>query len=171
MMKKLLTLMLVLVMAAGANAAIQLSIGGSPAPAEYTMDVCTHVMIDVTSTDNNIAYGAWVGIGNLDRGEWTPPWTIDPKAGNTASAEDQGPMGYPGWWILAAKTSDPDLYPISAGKHFEIDYHCKALGDVTVQLLDFGGVTELDSVIIHQVPEPVSMVLLGLGGLLLRRRR
>jgi len=49
-------------------------------------------------------------------------------------------------------------------------FHCLAAGDAVVLLFDDGG-TQLDSVIIHQiVPEPVTVALLGLGGLFLRRR-
>lgn len=169
-MKKLLVLMLVLGLASAANAALSLSLGGDPAPSEYTMYVCTIIKIDVTSSENNTAYGAWVGFDQLDKGEWKPPWTIYPAAGNTASAEDQTGAGYPGWWLLATGTSNPDLYPITAGKHFDIDYHCTGMGDVTLILQDFNG-NELQRMVIHQIPEPVSMVLLGLGGLLLRRRR
>jgi hypothetical protein len=36
---------------------------------------------------------------------------------------------------------------------------------------DYGYANVIDIVTIHQVPEPASMLLLGLGGLLLRRRK
>jgi len=169
-MKKLLTLMLVLVMAAGANAALQLSIGGNPAPDEYTMNVCETIVIDITSTtaDN---YGSWLVLENVasNKGEWVPPGRIMPAAGKDASMTDYGPMGYPGWWLCEAKSFDPAA-PVIAGKHFEMDFHCMAEGDVILTLRAYDE-TEVDRVVIHQIPEPVSMVLLGLGGLLLRRRK
>ncbi|MCX5637648.1 MAG: PEP-CTERM sorting domain-containing protein, partial [Planctomycetota bacterium] len=83
---------------------------------------------------------------------------------------DYGPQGYAGWWLCEAKSFDPAA-PVIAGKHFEMDFHCMAVGDVTLTLRAFDE-AEVDRVVIHQlIPEPVSMVLLGLGGLLLRRRR
>ena len=36
---------------------------------------------------------------------------------------------------------------------------------------DFGTSELVDAVVIHQIPEPATIALLGLGGLLLRRRK
>ena len=66
--------------------------------------------------------------------------------------------------------------------------HCLGPGDVTLSLIAAGPVyyhddtagafstlyqagTILDSIVIHQVPEPATLALLGLGGLFLRRRK
>jgi hypothetical protein len=48
--------------------------------------------------------------------------------------------------------------------------HCEAIGDVTLTLFNTS-LEVLDSQVIHQVPEPMTLALLGLGGLLLRRRK
>jgi len=48
-------------------------------------------------------------------------------------------------------------------------FHCTAVGDAQILLFDADG-AQIDSFIIHQVPEPVTIALLGLGGLFLRRR-
>ena len=169
-MKKLLVLMLVLGMAAGANATIKLSVGGQDAPDEIYIVPCTTIVIDITSNDAE-PYGSWLVLENAPStlGEFVPPGRIMPAAGKDASMIDYGPQGYPGWWLCEAKSFDPGL-PVIAGKHFEMDFHCTDYGDVIITLRSYDE-TEVDRLVIHQIPEPVSMVLLGLGGLLLRRRK
>lgn len=48
-------------------------------------------------------------------------------------------------------------------------FRCEGEGDVRLVIYDDDG-EFADDLIIHQVPEPATMVLLGLGGLLLRRK-
>jgi hypothetical protein len=50
-----------------------------------------------------------------------------------------------------------------------IVFHCDGPGDVTVAIVDEDGQV-LDTQVIHQIPEPITVVFLGLGGLFLRRR-
>jgi len=169
-MKKLLVLMLVLGLATAANAALSLSVNGDTNVTEYTMNVCTTVVIDVYSDQASFGYECYVGItdglgGMSELGEWT---------GNNKvyAASGQGTISrYDHWfWDDIAITSNPDQFPILAGRHFDMEFHCTAMGNVTIELQAADG-TPVDRVLIHQIPEPVSMVLLGLGGLLLRRRR
>jgi len=62
--------------------------------------------------------------------------------------------------------------PIPDGKVIDsIDLHCIGPGDVTITLLHGGAEYVLDTQVIHQVFEPMGVALLGLGGLLLRRRQ
>jgi hypothetical protein len=61
---------------------------------------------------------------------------------------------------------------VPGGKEFDLMYHCSGRGDVTIYLWDLLDVeTPQDTIIVHQVPEPMTITLLGLGGLLLRRRK
>lgn len=177
-MKKLLVFMLVLGLAAGANAALSLSVNGSPAPDEYTMNVCEYIVIDITSTTAD-TYMAAIGFDEVGLCEWKnpaggDPWRIhhDPggEAGGGAMVMDLSGMGYPNYWgVMASGSPEPLVTP---GEHFQFDFHCKALGDVTIWLVETTPPYRMiDRMVIHQIPEPVSMVLLGLGGLLLRRRR
>jgi hypothetical protein len=62
-------------------------------------------------------------------------------------------------------------------------FHCDGIGDVTITIRDYvkagagsqdagGNITDFGApVVIDQVPEPMTVALLGLGGLLLRRRK
>jgi len=74
--------------------------------------------------------------------------------------------------------SDPEeSYPnIPANtKLFDgIVFHCEGIGDAIIQLytvnVSTGQATLRDTVIIHQIPEPATLAILGLGALLLRRK-
>jgi len=177
MMKKLLVLTLVLGLAAAANATIQLSLDGAPAPDVISIVPCTYIVIDITSTTAD-PYGAYIGFDQAG-GEWKnlgggTPWRLhhDPggESGGGATVVDQTSIGYPNWWLATAIGTPTQLPLVTPGEHFQFDYHCLALGDVTIILQNFDGI-EQDRMLIHQIPEPVSMVLLGLGGLFLRRRK
>ncbi len=65
--------------------------------------------------------------------------------------------------------------PYGNGTYFSsIIFHCEGKEDVVVYLEGHAANMigkPMDSVTIHQIPEPASMLLLGLGSLLLRRRK
>jgi len=75
-------------------------------------------------------------------------------------------------WYL--DLSDPTVNPNLIGVLDAKELHCDEAGypatSVQVVLLD-ASLMPLDSILIHQIPEPMTMVLLGIGGLLLRRRK
>ncbi len=56
-----------------------------------------------------------------------------------------------------------------------VDFHSDVPGDITLNLYSFDGSNWIGSncigITIHQIPEPMTMVFLGLGGLMLRRRK
>jgi hypothetical protein len=87
---------------------------------------------------------------------------------------------------------EPDLEPYFPGKGIygyigglasapwgvyfdEIIFPYESIGDAVVQLWicdeSFEDLTLADYVVIHQIPEPATIVLLSLGGLLLRKRK
>ena len=171
-MKKLLALMLVLGITTVANATIELSFNGDTAIESADVCIGGTAWIDIFS-DNGETYGCWLGIvdaiGNdSSGGQWTGSYVIYPEAGSEAGVTSWGPQ----WWYAEA-LGTPSTTPPSPGRHFDFEYEC--LGPecewVYVELWDYDLTYVIDTIAIHQTPEPATMLLLGLGGLLLRRRK
>ncbi len=173
-MKKLLALLLVLGLASTANAlVVQLSyndaIDGPENVTEVTVYPSDYFEFDVHSDGDNIAYDEWVTVSGPASGFTQANGVIHAAAGQDAFILDVGRPGY--LWVEAADLSDP-FDSIDPGKHFSWELHCEGPGDVIIELRTFDDFEILqDTIIVHQIPEPASMLLLGLGGLLLRRRK
>jgi len=189
-MKKLLVLMMVLGLASMANAALEISVNGDYGVTEVGPLLPSDILILDIRTIDPIAYltvdyyalvagPAPTGMGTIDllSGITTIPDTgtfIEHSA--PASAYITGLMpGEEGFGINLAITDMTAGVPALSQLFDEILFHCDGPGDVmiTLYLLDgnFAVVAAQDSVLVHQIPEPITMALLGLGGLFLRRRK
>ena len=193
-MKKLVVmLMLVLgmVSAAGAATGLQISIGTdqNPADSQYTLN----------APSGNLSLGIWASTDIVPSGNGEGDWVlICDTAGATilggnkiqigdvsmqilwpastagASGMPAGQDGDVGSVLLAGTTT---LIPSGTQLFENIGFHCEAEGDVVITLAKINEDWEwtgdiYDTVTIHQaVPEPMTVTLLGLGGLLLRRRK
>jgi hypothetical protein len=182
-MKKLLVLTLVLCLASVANATLQISVGGvkEPVDSEITIAVSDHLVLDIwTDADIPMFSGeVWMLVcdttmGDITGGVSQHPWMVVEPGTTRDYPGVIPPPGEEGIW---GNVFNLDATPIAAGTTLAdlIDFHCLGEGDCIISLYQ---VVEgqpasvlFDQVVIHQIPEPASMLLLGLGGLLLRRRK
>ena len=184
-MRKLLILMLVLGMASMASAGLTI--------VAYEMDgVTPYDGRDLVASENltiklegqggdtgDSMFALYVDslLANLTGGVCTIPAAPDASAhlGTMAYNYVSGVTTEVG--IVGAVSAFVALPPYADGVYFdEILFHCAGVGDVTISMDDISttwtiGTNPMDSLVIHQVPEPMTMALLGLGGLLLRRRK
>jgi len=163
MMKKVLVLMLVLGLASAANAA--LSLADDALEVEPGGTIGTAVLSDADG-----GYACWLEL-------------VDGVTYDAAFTEAGNPNGdsvintyadYPGWYELIVASLNPSA-PIVAGDHIAVTITAAADAQVGAQamlnLYDDAAVTVLDSAGVTVVPEPATLMLLGLAGLFLRRRK
>lgn len=185
-MKKLLILTLVFGMASLANAdptTLQISVGGDPEPVDSQIWLLPseEIVLDIWTTDEIYSEGGLEGFwaigvdttyGTLSGGVSVypdEPVTIFPGAASYLPPGEDGLFG-------GISTYLPQGSGLTGTIYDGIIFHCEALGDAVVNLysLDFSATPYydlIDSVVIHQIPEPMTVLLLGFGGLFLRRRR
>ena len=192
-MKKLLVFILALSMASIVSAAPVLSINGDTVTKEFTLlGPSDYLTIDV-HIDIGLVGGTLDIVLSNAQGSLDPTnMTFNPNY-SLLGILDQ-PWDFP--WVENAG-STPQLVSIGGGNFSTANgdvrwvmdnlvFHCEEATDVIIQLYaGVGGVdydpsgagvedipvgTLIDSVIVHQ-PEPMTIALLGLGGLFLRRRK
>jgi hypothetical protein len=182
-MKKLLALMLVLGLTSIATATnvdklLQLSINGQLAPDEITLEPSDYITLDIMVADGHWTDSIEIDLEIIGPGSITLP---DPPESIVVG-------DFESWSIVVGGITPQgigEIVGVSFGQVSGvivdyIEFHCDGEGDVIVNITNIGltqidgsPITEADmgSIIIHQIPEPASMLLLGLGGLLLRRRK
>ena len=180
-MKKLLILMLVLGLASAANASVvQLSVDGVTNGAGTTATVDSITTIGVVSDGSDQYDPYYLVITDTTYGDYGTitiwqPHTDGGHAGDQAGIVDRGSyMGYDHWADISAKDTTPeDLQGIDAGTHFSAPITMKAgaseTNTLTIDLYDT--MLTLKDTVIVAVPEPMTIALLGIGALFLRRRK
>ena len=172
-MKKLLVLMLVLGLVSAANAALSLSLNGGSAPSDVTIGLTDTLVIDVTS-DTTTGYAFLLEFRNPTIRTFSNAITTqgDISAWTYYGPPTYVPPGYPYPYFSVNVSAGVPPDALVAGTGFQFDYQAGGVaGDVLIQLLDFDTSAVIDSITIHQTPEPMTIALLGLGGLFLRRRK
>ena len=179
-MKKFLVLTLVLGMASLANASLIITTdydGGDLKESDYIT-----IGVAIPDQDNVMGYDLAIIVDG--------PATLD--SADATIVFDKDWMNDP-----AAVVDELDIYRWTAGdvRMFggtgqtggdllaNLLFHCEGEGDVTVSLVSY--TTDLNetiygsaaapytfaTLVVHQIPEPMTLALLGLGGLFLRRRK
>ena len=163
-MKKLVVLTLVMAVASGANAALTLvDVPTDP------INIGESITILVNNSDDG-AYAGWLQITDQAVADYDgdPVFTA---AGDTAGQSIMELyVDDPGWYTFTVSSLDP-ANPIVAGDHIQVNIVGISEGSSVLGLYDSDGVTLLDSATVNVIPEPMTIALLGLGGLFLRRRR
>ncbi|NLH16349.1 MAG: PEP-CTERM sorting domain-containing protein [Phycisphaerae bacterium] len=153
-----------------ATAGLQLTVNGQ-AVDETTIQVDEELTIGVVNDSSTLIGSLFLLMPWGQPGEWIPsiiqpggiiPGVINSWGWEYFEMEDVGS----GWmW-----PGSPVIEPTPAGIMGEFGFRCTGIGDVSIQLFD-EPFMEIEPLAIHQVPEPMTMSLLGLGMALIRRRR
>jgi hypothetical protein len=164
MMRKLLILMLVLGMAPLAGATISL------VSTAATVGLSGTTTVQVSSDTADLPWAGYLGYTHAGA-SLTSMWVLPAAGGDAAVAPSPG--GYAGyWWMSAADNASP--FTIAAGVQFEGTLLGTATGVYNFYLYDSNWSTPISpsgTFTLTVIPEPMTMALLGLGGLLLRRRK
>jgi len=188
-MKKLLVVMLVLTMASVANAALWISVDGvvNPPDTSVTLNVSDTAIIDIYGDGLTPGGVYYLGVhylwpdGPRDNGTLNIDSAVILYTGNQThmlwndlpEAAAYYGMENPLIEILLDDLREPGdtnpLVPLSGKLVDNIIFHCDSPHDVLL-ILGNGVGEQMDVQVIHQ-PEPMTMALLGLGGLFLRRRK
>jgi hypothetical protein len=95
--------------------------------------------------------------------------TARAAAGDDYTIENPATTGYPGWWTVFSKDFESP-FNLDSGPQYDVTIKGLVAGTYSLDSDDYGG-SDNDILEITVVPEPITIALLGLGGLLLRRRK
>ena len=168
-MKRLVALLLVLGLASTANA-VMLQVNGTSA-AYVAIEEGATSLITVVGEDASSWLGYIIveesGTGLLSEA------AVLPAAGDLAAAEPYTEAGWGAGFMLTAAESPGSSSPISTGAQFNVDYSGGTMGQTAkISLyLDPEYTIPVASINVSIIPEPMTIALLGLGALFLRKRK
>jgi hypothetical protein len=171
-MKKLLVLALVLSLATVANAALTLSVSDTELLESET------AIISITGDGSQTPGAFFLGVGVGGPGSLLIDTATILYTGNASFlAMESGlgeTLGFNEPYVNVSLNGVPPVGqenpPLTGLLVDGIVLHCDGVGEVVISLYDGDG-NFLDSKTITQTPEPITVGLLGLGALFLRRRK
>jgi hypothetical protein len=189
-MKKLLVVLMVLSMAAIVNAALVINVNGKTGGASIGPNETATISIvasEEPSPSNLYLFVTDGSFGTVSGGSVVFSSAAGEMALHHEGAGDQyvNTVHQYGWLDATQTyyinlTANTNSSVVNGTVVDSVTYRAEIAGDSTIIL---GGIVDdgqgeggylmavWDTVVIHQVPEPMTMALLGLGGLLLRRRK
>jgi hypothetical protein len=188
-MRNLVVLVAVLSMASLASAGYLISVDGvvNPPDSEIRVLPSQNVFLDIHGDGATPNVALWMILQSTEQGKITPGtmsggtllYTGSLAALTQYQAADLGTffvdLGYQGVTgnTLYVELFDGAVPPkTTLGTVVDwITFHCEGPGDVLVTLFDGATGAVYDTQIIHQIPEPATLAILGLGALLLRRKK
>ena len=168
-MKRLVALLLVFGLASTANA-VMLQVNGTSA-AYVAIEEGATSLITVVGEDASSWLGYIIveegGTGLLSNAE------ILPAAGDLAATEPYTEAGWGAGYMLNTAAGPGSSTPISTGAQFNLDYSGGIMGETAkISLyLDPDYTTPVASMNVSIIPEPMTIALLSLGALFLRKRK
>jgi hypothetical protein len=165
-MKKFLILMLVLCLASVANATFSSVTTWTDGDCTWTLDIGNGVVLG-TGTAGNEYDSPYLVVsdGSMDE---TPKAELDDfKDGVWAAAGDLGSITDGGSYYLCSSEESGEGTDVSAGKWFQFDV---TYSNDDFRLTYWDG-DSYETALQGTIPEPITIALLGLGGLFLRRRK
>ncbi|MBN2182967.1 MAG: PEP-CTERM sorting domain-containing protein [Sedimentisphaerales bacterium] len=169
MMKRLVVLLLVFALTSAANALL-LEVDGVPTSTVELVQGTTSV-ITIVGEDAS----SWLGYIIVEEGGTGALSNIVAldAAGDLAAASPYQEAGWGAGYEINTGMSPSSSMPISTGPQFNVDYSGGELGQTAkISLfIDPEYTTPVASVNVSIVPEPMTIALLGLGALFLRKRK
>ena len=163
-MNKVLVLTLVLAMPSLASAIVTVDVSSNTVPVGGTVTISV-------SSDDATPYSAYLDMvkGTATLGNVL----IHPAAGYDATVEDYSTDSLYDFELGAFEIEPSTGQPVTAGLHFSvIAWATGSIGQTfTVELLCHCTYAVEDSETVTIIPEPTTLLLLGLGGLVLRKQK
>jgi hypothetical protein len=164
-MKKLLVLMLVLGMSSVASATITVV---APTQLDYTVSETGIISV---SSDSTADAGIYLDIYYVSDASYSLANPTLTSIAPSLSTVNWYKAGYDNDELEILFASAPDEV-VTTGEWFTLEITCLAGIDVLVEVYDSAAPYPLlQTMTIEQIPEPMTIALLGLGGLFMLRRR